>query len=311
MSVIAFVSLASWTASDYRMSLLHNMDLKHPSFLYAYLALALQGGILQAIGCAGALRMSERLLNAYWTLMLLLLAGDVVLGIVWLFRFHTLAGSLRDHLRQRLAADYGHDMEFQVLWDRLQAEAECCGVDSPRDFAGSEWLKRERQDALQQRQLVPRSCCRMAQLRPSLPEPEPLNASCVESDRNPALIHDLGCYDKVHRWLTHSANVLAVIGFCVIAFLKLCFLGILRYEIREMIQKIKVLRDMSESPGLMDPGGPASMLPGSALAQKMRRQRSEQMQKPPPPPNGNNNEAELQQPLPPASPPDKKSSSPV
>lgn len=282
------------------MSLLRSIDLRHPSLLYAYLALALQGGILQAIGCVGALRMNERLLNAYWTLMLLLLAGDVVLGVVWLFRFHYIAGSLRDQLRSRLGSDYATDIEFQLLWDRLQSEAKCCGVDSPEDFATSDWLRRQRQDILQQRQLVPRSCCKLQQ-RPQDHEPEPLNVTCVETDHNPDLIHDSGCYDGVHRWLTHAANLLAVLGFCVIAFLKLCFLGILRYEIREMIQKIKVLRDMSESPGLMDPGGPASMLPGSALAAKVRRQRSEQK----PPPNGNNNEAE-----PPPSP-SKKSSSPA
>lgn len=43
-------------------------------------------------------------------------------------------------------------------------------------------------------------------------------------------------------WVRHTADVLFVLGYCVIAFLKLCFLGILRYEIREMIQKIKMLQ---------------------------------------------------------------------
>lgn len=43
-------------------------------------------------------------------------------------------------------------------------------------------------------------------------------------------------------WLRHTADILFVLGYCVIAFLKLCFLGILRYEIKEMIQKIKLLQ---------------------------------------------------------------------
>ncbi|XP_035211655.1 CD151 antigen-like [Stegodyphus dumicola] len=299
VSVVAFVSTAAWIVSDFRMSLFPSIDLRHPSLLYAYLALALQGGILQAIGCVGALRMNERLLNVYWTLMLLLLFGDVVLGVVWLFRFHYLSGSLKEELRSRLNEQYGVDLEFQLLWDRLQSETECCGVEGPKDFGSSEWL--QKQDSTIRKQVVPRSCCRMQQ-RPSFREPEPLNVSCVESDRNPALIHLPGCYEAVHRWLQHAADLLSVLGFCVIAFLKLCFLGILRYEIREMIQKIKVLRDMSESPGLLDPSGPASLLPGPAMAAKLRRQRSSTDQKQPP--NGNNNEAE-------PSSPTKKSSSPV
>lgn len=48
--------------------------------------------------------------------------------------------------------------------------------------------------------------------------------------------------DKVMSWLRSTADILFVLGYCVIAFLKLSFLGILRYEIKEMIQKIKLLQ---------------------------------------------------------------------
>lgn len=48
-------------------------------------------------------------------------------------------------------------------------------------------------------------------------------------------------------WLRNTADILFVLGYCVIAFLKLCFLGILRYEIREMIQKIKLLQNEMSS----------------------------------------------------------------
>lgn len=51
-----------------------------------------------------------------------------------------------------------------------------------------------------------------------------------------------GCADVLIIWVRETADVLFVLGYCVIAFLKLCFLGILRYEIKEMIQKIKLLQ---------------------------------------------------------------------
>lgn len=51
-----------------------------------------------------------------------------------------------------------------------------------------------------------------------------------------------GCMDVLIAWMRHTADILFVLGYCVIAFLKLCFLGILRYEIKEMIQKIKLLQ---------------------------------------------------------------------
>lgn len=55
-------------------------------------------------------------------------------------------------------------------------------------------------------------------------------------------IYQQGCVDKVVAWLRNTADILFVLGYCVIAFLKLSFLGILRYEIKEMIQKIKLLQ---------------------------------------------------------------------
>lgn len=55
------------------------------------------------------------------------------------------------------------------------------------------------------------------------------------------MIHQ-GCSDVLILWIRNTADILFVLGYCVIAFLKLCFLGILRYEIKEMIQKIKLLQ---------------------------------------------------------------------
>lgn len=55
-------------------------------------------------------------------------------------------------------------------------------------------------------------------------------------------IYQQGCFDKLVVWLRNTADILFVVGYCVIAFLKLSFLGILRYEIKEMIQKIKLLQ---------------------------------------------------------------------
>ncbi len=51
-----------------------------------------------------------------------------------------------------------------------------------------------------------------------------------------------GCADPVRHYFDRCADALFVIGLCVIGFLKFTFLGLLRFEIKEMIQKIKVLQ---------------------------------------------------------------------
>ena len=58
--------------------------------------------------------------------------------------------------------------------------------------------------------------------------------------------HHEGCEGPVRDWLHATADSLFVIGFCVIGFLKFTFLGLLRFEIKEMIQKIKVLKNENQ-----------------------------------------------------------------
>lgn len=109
-----------------------------------------------------------------------------------------------------LQMEYGKDLRFSEQWDRLQKEFTCCGVTGPKDF-GNRW---------------PLTCC-----GPS----GNVSDSCQPYTK--------GCEESLIRWLRKTADLLFVLGFCVIAFAKLCFLGILRYEIREMIQKIRLLRE--------------------------------------------------------------------
>lgn len=85
-------------------------------------------GFLQLVGCLGALRLSERLLNAYWLLLLTLLLGDAVIGVFWFFKFERILGELTPTLKHRLSTEYGVLSEFTELWDRLQSETRCCGL---------------------------------------------------------------------------------------------------------------------------------------------------------------------------------------
>lgn len=78
---LAFAAAAARTLLfDFRRALIPSLTLYQPSFLYAYLALVTQGGALQLLGCVAAVKLSEKLLNAYWLLLLVLLFGDIVLG---------------------------------------------------------------------------------------------------------------------------------------------------------------------------------------------------------------------------------------
>jgi len=72
------------------------------------------------------------------------------------------------------------------------------------------------------------------------------NEVCTDSFSH-EMIYLLGCYGSILMWLQRTVDVLSVLGFCVITFLKMCFAFILRYELKEMIQKIRVLKGNASS----------------------------------------------------------------
>lgn len=134
-SVLGFCVVAAWIfVFDPKRVLIPGLSLTQPSFLYAYLALSFQSGFLQFIGCMGAQRLNERLLNLYWLLILLLLIGDGLLGLLWIYRFEWIVAELRPLLKHKLNTQYGVEHDFTQLWDDVQRELQCCGVDGPSDF---------------------------------------------------------------------------------------------------------------------------------------------------------------------------------
>lgn len=189
-------------------------------------------------------------------MLLILLFGDVVIGIFWVFRFDKICQELKPSLKFRLHHEYGYNNELTTLWDRLQMDFACCGVNNAMDFGhvnrtGAHmlaWIPETNPAAIY---VVPTSCCT------SITEERPLNTSGNSSkeQEHRALcqeVHTEGCEEKLQVYLRQSADILFILGYCVIAFLKLCFLGILRYEIREMIQKIKILQsEMDQRPSII------------------------------------------------------------
>ncbi|XP_060517652.1 CD63 antigen-like [Cylas formicarius] len=269
---LAFSGAAAKTVIfDFRRSLVPSLTLYQPSFLYAYLAIATQGGALQLLGCMAALRLSEKLLNAYWLLLLVLTFGDIVIGAFWAYRFERICQELRPALRIRFQQEYGSNNDMTTLWDRLQTEDSCCGVTGPEEFNNETGTSRWE---------LPTSCCTMTPVNNTL--------RCTK-------VHNTGCDERLLAYLRSTASLLAVLGYCVLAFLKICFLGILRYEIREMVQKIRILRAELELPNVN------GALPGALRAESAESERESLLVRPestallstpmtqPKNPNGNNN----------------------
>lgn len=205
----------------------------------------------------------------------MLLFGDGALGIVWILRYNHIVTHLRTDLKLQIAKDYAANAELRVrtapaplslflsqqvsisfsllqdLWNDLQANSRCCGVDGPNDYTTSSWLNTTTAQREGAKVVLPPSCC--------LPEVVSANApysECITRIDEEG-VFGRGCYDSIHHWLQHSVDLLSVLGFCVITFIKMCFLCLLRYEIKEMIEKIRVIKGQSAAEG----AGTPSMMP--------------------------------------------------
>lgn len=286
VSVIVFLGVSAGVISHPYITLLPTPSPFHPSLLYGYLALFLQAGVLQAIGCFGALRLCQKLLSTYWLLLLVLLLGDIIVGLVWLIRLSHLTEGIYPFLTNTIKSQYNKDDEIKEVWDTIQTNHQCCGVQSPLDYNSV-------------LPFIPDSCCHLSKIPPrysihktdnilkyishrqasvkddqsfdntTKPKSYKLtqvsefqnktNVICKEKDHLP---YYKGCAVHVIKWYRDSTENLMIFGFCVITFIKLCFVGILRFEIQEMIQKIKILQgeaatapnpELAEALGMVSP----------------------------------------------------------
>lgn len=337
VSVMVFLGTSLYVVTDNRRQLISSVRLYQPSFLYAYLALFMQSGVVQAIGCIGALKLDERLLKAYWLLLLGLLVGDVVVGGYWMIRYDRLSSTLGVDLLTKFNAEYTDpNSDFRSHFDELQRDSQCCGVLGPQDYNATWWQSRiyatlDKTDAEEaefrkyEDILLPWACCipnhEGLQMQPALantirgrllaksqdeedeeeildvisstqstpvtvvpprlhpyspeimiaegPILEPFVWCRYSSSFRAQWHHHRGCHEPFKYWLDNSADALFVIGFCVIGFLKFTFLGLLRFEIKEMIQKIKIIHNenqqMNGDLGIMDLNDIPSSLEPTAL----------------------------------------------
>lgn len=78
-----------------------------PSMIFAYVAVAIQAGILQLIGCFGAVRMKEKFIQLFWYMILALTVLDIVFLVYWLLRYDLMIKSLNEHMKFRLNEHFG------------------------------------------------------------------------------------------------------------------------------------------------------------------------------------------------------------
>jgi len=104
---------------------------------YLLMAVGILMTVVGFLGCVGACRESPCMLGTFFTLVLLILVGEIA-SIVWI---HMNTDKLREELRNSIAGavreEYGKNTPRTEALDVIQSQLECCGGKGPKDWAKS------------------------------------------------------------------------------------------------------------------------------------------------------------------------------
>ncbi|KAK5976653.1 Tetraspanin [Trichostrongylus colubriformis] len=101
-------------------------------------------------------------------------------------------------------------------------QQQCCGGESPRDYYGSFWFITNTDRGT--RSFVPPSCCRQAQVGRAW-APVPIDPMCTtysyDSQAFASSVHNVGCHEKLLKWLDEQTYIFAGVGFSFAALMSI------------------------------------------------------------------------------------------
>ena len=146
-------------------------------------------------GCCGAFKENACMTYTFSSLLIAIFILELIVGCGGFL----LKGSTEEYLKETLGSTmerYGKEnqTEITVLWDNIQRQFNCCGVNTPND-----WLK-----ILNSTNSLPLSCC-------NVPPGATGNMSCTINS-NPAILHSEGCLTEFGEYIRGHATTVEAVG---------------------------------------------------------------------------------------------------
>ncbi|XP_055000020.1 CD82 antigen [Sorex araneus] len=180
---------------------------------YIFIGVGAVTMVMGFLGCIGAVNEVRCLLGLYFAFLLLILIAQVAAGALFYFNMGQLRQEMGD-IVIKLIQEYKDDEEnsLQDAWDYVQAQAQCCGWVSFRNWTENAVLMNhtnitfpcsceDREGQGDGRLLVSKGFCHV-----------PRNDT--QSDNNVELwpVYQEGCMKKVQEWLKENLGV--ILGVC-------------------------------------------------------------------------------------------------
>jgi len=140
LSGCAITGIAIWARLDnsfrsHLQSVYDSGAVQNPSFnieqyyLFLYIIMGFGAFVMLTgfLGCCGAICESACLLGLYFGILLLLLIGELVVGIWFFVKRGDLKDRVSDFIQKDLVSKYNSVPEIQKSLDKMQTDLQCCG----------------------------------------------------------------------------------------------------------------------------------------------------------------------------------------
>ncbi|KAK9965696.1 hypothetical protein ABG768_004773 [Culter alburnus] len=187
--------------------------------LFSYL-LIISGSVTMSLGffgCLGSLKTVKCLLAIYFILLTVLLAAQIVGGVLFYTQKSELVGSLREHTIDLIKTFGSNDSSlqgFKQTLEYIQMESKCCGWHGKQDWGDS----------------IPCSCVYTGNVTVNATHKTeaPMSLQCSSCFSNVSIsnhtvcsIYEQGCSDNIKKWLEENILLILVV-ILTISVVEIC-----------------------------------------------------------------------------------------
>ena len=181
-------------------------------------------------GCCGSAISSRPLLLVYAATLAALIAAQITLITLGVVYRNDIDDFLRREIGKDIFTNYKSNLRIAKAWDRLQTNLECCGVESPADWARNNvqsigFTSAPATQSMSSSSVIPMSCCRVVSGNQCL-----LRNSYKD-----------GCYDKIIK-------IIFIDSYYVILGTSLIIIGIECFCLLIVIMLVRMLAHRMSRP---------------------------------------------------------------
>ncbi|CAB3234639.1 unnamed protein product [Arctia plantaginis] len=173
--------------------------------------------IVAFFGCCGAVKENHCMIITFSVFLLIIFVAELAVGIAGYVKHQDLENSIMEVLNKTMK-EYPTNKDVAKSFDILQTDLQCCGINSPKDWAANNMS-------------LPATCCAGQEISGGVPAP------CTEQSEH---FHTKGCLPLLVAYFKSITMVLGGVGLgvAIVQLLGVIFACCLARSIRSQYETV-------------------------------------------------------------------------